>query len=413
MARRAKNEGTIYKRTKTYKGKEYTYWEAQVAVGYNQGNGNRIRKTITGSTQKEVKAKMQEAAVAIANNDYFEPSTATLGEWIDNWLILYRSSIKYQTFKHYEAQCRTHIKPALGAIKLSELTTEQIQNFYHDLEKSGHAISKKNPKTKETITYKVPLSPKSIQNIHGVLSKCLNTAVKLKYLKYNPASLASTPKVDPPEISPLSNEQVKLFLELLEQEELSDLFKVIIFTGLREAEAMGLTWDCVNFESRTIRINKQMQKRIRKDGGYTLAPVKKDKPRTLVITPYVLNALQHQKQIQEEQINSSRGNWRSFAYNGKKVALVFTQGLGDPIPPQKIYRHYKKMAKELGIAESRVHDLRHTFAVLSLQNGGDYKTLQQNLGHASSAFTLDIYGHATSKMQEESASKLQDFIDKL
>ena len=69
------------------------------------------------------------------------------------------------------------------------------------------------------------------------------------------------------------------------------------------------------------------------------------------------------------------------------------------------------MAADFDMSESRVHDLRHTFATISLQNGDDYKTLQSNLGHASAAFTLDIYGHTTDRMKSESASRMQSYIN--
>ena len=75
--------------------------------------------------------------------------------------------------------------------------------------------------------------------------------------------------------------------------------------------------------------------------------------------------------------------------------------------------HFKKIAARIDIPESRVHDLRHTYAVLSLQNGDDVKTVQQNLGHASAAFTLDVYGHVTDKMKDESASRMQNYIDSI
>ena len=75
-----------------------------------------------------------------------------------------------------------------------------------------------------------------------------------------------------------------------------------------------------------------------------------------------------------------------------------------------MYLHYKKLAAQIGAPDSRVHDLRHTFAVLSLQNGDDVKTVQGNLGHATAAFTLDVYGHVSEKMKEDSSARMEGYI---
>ena len=396
MPRRSKNEGTIYKKTVIRNGKKYTYWEAQVTTGHDPGTGSRIRKTFSGSTQKEVRLKMQEAAIAVQKGEYFEPSKATLSEWIDIWLKDFTPNIKYQTKKTYTSQCNNHIKPALGATPISELTTAQIQSFYNTLE---------NSKTGK------PLSPKSVKNTHTVLSKCLNVAVRLGYIKYNPASMTEHEKIPKPNIVPLSNDEIKLFLSELEKETFSDLYKTIIFTGLRKGEATGLTWDCIDFETHTLTINKQLQRRPIKDGGYTIAPVKSDRIRTLIASPYVIEALLRQKAKQDHDKEENKSIWSYLKDDsGKDVRLVFTNPDGSPINPKAVYLHYNKIAKRLNFDATRVHDLRHTFAVLSLQNGDDYKTIQDNLGHASASFTLDVYGHRTTKMQQDSADKMQEFI---
>ena len=78
--------------------------------------------------------------------------------------------------------------------------------------------------------------------------------------------------------------------------------------------------------------------------------------------------------------------------------------------PKRVYLHFKKIADEIGAQDARVHDLRHTYAVLSLQNGDDVKTVQTNLGHASAAFTLDVYGHVSDRMQRASADRMEEYI---
>ena len=93
-----------------------------------------------------------------------------------------------------------------------------------------------------------------------------------------------------------------------------------------------------------------------------------------------------------------------------KKALVFTNDIGGYLVPKRVYLHFRAIADAIGATEARVHDLRHTYAVLSLQNGDDIKTVQTNMGHASAAFTLDVYGHVSDRMQRESADRMQRYI---
>ena len=391
--RNAAGAGSIRKKTVKRKGQEYTYWEARVTVGFDPGTGKQVQKSFTGKTQKEVREKMQAAAVAVNAGDYFEPAKMTLARWIEIWLQEYSGDKKYSTVKHYKAQCRTHIIPSLGAVRLSELTAPQIQAFYNKMQRDG-------------------LAPKSVRNIHGILTKCLSTAVQVGYLRVNPAGSVTLPKVVQKEIHPLTDEQVKDFLQAADNDEYGILLKVILFTGLRESEAIGLTWDCVDFKAGAMKICKQLQKRPLKDGGFTFAPLKNNKTRILKPAPFVMKLLERRKCEQAEQCFMVGDLWEGWnSAEERKTALVFTSAIGKNLHPQTVYSHYKKLAAQIGVPESRVHDLRHTFAVLSLQNGDDVKTVQSNLGHATAAFTLDVYGHVSEKMKNDSAARMEAYIE--
>lgn len=260
--RNAQGGGTIRKKMVVRNGQEYTYWESRITIGRDSGSGRQIQRSFTGKTQKEVREKMQAAAVAVNEGDYFEPSKMTLARWVEIWLDEYTGDKKYLTVKHYKAQCKAHIVPSLGAVKLSVLTTPQIQSFYNGLQRSG-------------------LAAKSVRNIHGILTKCLSTAVQVGYLRNNPASAVTLPKVVKKDIQPLTDEQVRDFLRVSAADEYEILLKVILFTGLRESEAIGLTWDCIDFKAGTVTICKQLQKRPLSDGGFTFAPLKNDKTRVI------------------------------------------------------------------------------------------------------------------------------------
>ena len=93
--------------------------------------------------------------------------------------------------------------------------------------------------------------------------------------------------------------------------------------------------------------------------------------------------------------------------------LVFTNELGGHLSHFTVYIHFKRIVKELGMPEERFHDLRHSFAVASIESGDDIKTVQSNLGHATASFTLDVYGHVSQKMRQQSADRMEEFIQKV
>ena len=153
-------------------------WEARYTVGRDPGTGKQVQKSVYGSTQREVRKALSEAVAALDSGNYFEPSKMTVARWVEIWLQEYMGDKKYLTVKHYKAQCRTHIVPSLGAVRLADLTTPQIQAFYNRLQREGMAA-------------------KSVRNVHGILTKCLSTAVQVGYLRDNPAQRTTLPKISP------------------------------------------------------------------------------------------------------------------------------------------------------------------------------------------------------------------------
>ena len=408
--RRAKGSGTIKKRTVIRNGKPYTFWEAQITVGNDPGTGKQMRKTFTGATQKEVREKMQKAAVAVQDGDFFEPSKLTLSAWLDLWLREYSADWKYKTLEKYETVCRVHLKPALGAVKLAKLSPPQIQSFYNELGRTGKVTTKKD-KNGKTVERREPLSPKSIRLVHGVLSKALNTAVRIGYIKRNASELCTTPKLEKKEIQPLTDAQIKEFVALCAGEDYGRIYKLILFTGLREGEALGLTWDCVDFKAGTLKIKQQLQRQGEKD---ELVPLKNSKPRYLTAPAFVMQLLTDEHTHQIEQRLAAGELWQGWqSLEEMKTGLVFLKDDGSNITAAALYQRYKHLAEMIGKPESRVHDLRHTFAVLSLQNGDNVKTVQDNLGHATAAVTLDVYGHVSEKMKEDSAARMQAYIERM
>ena len=164
-SRAAQGTGTIRKKTVTHDRATYTYWEARITTGYDPGTGKQIQRSFSGKTQKEVREKMQAAAVELNRGTYKEPLKMTVSEWLDIWLAEYLGGVKPMTVLNYTQHVNNHIKPALGAIKLETLNTHEIQSFYNDLQKP-HGD-------------KAGLSAKTVKCVNGVLHKALQQAVAI------------------------------------------------------------------------------------------------------------------------------------------------------------------------------------------------------------------------------------------
>lgn len=387
-------------------------WEARFLVGHDLATGKPIRKSVYGATQKEARQKLAQAVAAVDNQAYREPCKMTLGEWLDIWADTYLEGVKPRTVKIYKDNIRLHIKPHIAAVKLDELDTHTVQRFFNMLLSSGKKVPKRDEAGKivkkdgKTVYETAPLSAKSVKDVHGVLHGALRQAVVNRYIPINPADgdFCKLPKAQRQEIKPLDEQQIKDFMCEIRESAFEDLFLVTLFTGLRQGEVLGLTWDCVDFDNGILTINKQMQ--LHQDKGmeaYKLVPTKNGKSRTIAAAPFVMDCLKHRKAEQARQRLQAGPLWENSN-------LVFTGETGVHLTKPTIYRAFKKAAAAIGRPDARFHDLRHSYAVAALRSGDDIKTVQGNLGHATAAFTLDVYGHVTDKMKQESANRMEQFI---
>lgn len=386
----ASGTGSIRKKTVTRNGKEYSFWEARYTAGTDPGTGRQIQRSITGKTQKEVAKRLKEAVAALDAGTYIAPSRLTVGEWLDIWARDYLGGVKPFTVASYNSTIRNHLKPALGAIRLEALNAHTIQAFYNRLSRPREEGG-------------AGLSPKTVKNVHGVLHKALRQGVLIGYLRANPTDACTLPRVVKKQIQPLDEEQSRRFLDAIQGHPLETLFTLTLFTGLREGEVLGLTWDCVDFQKGVIRVEKQLQREKQKGGKYYFAPLKNDKARTITPAPWVLQLLQAHSIRQKEQQLKAGPLW---AHSG----LVFTNERGGHLAIHSVYTAFKRVAASIGCPDARFHDLRHSYAVAAIRSGDDIKTVQGNLGHATAAFTLDVYGHVTDQMKRESARRMDLYI---
>lgn len=363
-------------------------WEGRYTLGRNPGTGKQIQKSVYGKTQREVLQKLQQITAQITlEGAYTQPSKMTVTAWLETWLDEYLGNVKPGTATDYSAHVYNHIIPAIGAIKLCALQPTAIQHLYNGLQEKG-------------------LSAKTIRNLHGTLHRALQTAMKFGYIRTNPTEACILPRINAHDIQPLDTPEIALFLSAIKGHKQQTLFHVALFSGMRSGELLGLTWDCVHFDSGTIFVSKQLVCPRKKGEAFHFAPLKNDKPRTITPAPSVMQLLKDHKKAQLEQRMLLGQGWRE----GNMKNLVFTTETGGHLTQSGVWRMLQRVLARADMEARRFHDLRHTYAVNALRSGDDVKTVQENLGHHTAAFTLDVYGHVTDQMKKESASRMEAFI---
>lgn len=385
----ASGSGNIRKKTVTRNGKPYIYWEARVTVGVDPKTGSQKQRSVSGKTQKEVAQKLRQLTVEVDNGTYQEPSKMTVGEWMNIWLDQYLGAIKPRTADSYRTIVNIHLKPAFGTTKLTALQTADIQALYTAL-----------------LRQEKPLSAKSLRNLHGVLHKALQQAVELGYIRSNPSTPCKLPKVEKTMIRPLDGPQIRAFMQAIRGHRFEFVYLVTLFTGMREGEVLGLKWDCVDFQSGTVLIGQQLQRKRGGNAEYVFISPKNGKMRKVTPAAFVLDILRKQQARQAEWKQAAGEIW-------EETGLEFTNEIGQNLSPLSVYKAFKQFAAQIGRPDARFHDLRHSYAVAVIQSGDDIKTVQENLGHHTTAFTLDVYGHVTDQMKQASAQRMQRFISGL
>lgn len=378
MTKGAKGGGTIRQRPDGR-------WEARYTLGIDPGTGKQIQKSVYGKTQKEVRQKLTAITAEIDEGTYMDVPRLKTADWLNTWVEEYIGNVKPATRKSYQDHVRLNIIPYVGAVPLSKLTAAMIQQMYNELQTDKG------------------LSPKTIKNVHGVLHRALEQAQKMGYIRNNPLTAVTLPRIEKKQIKPLEDNELCAFLKEIRGDTYELVYFVTVFTGLRQGEVLGLTWDCVNFEKHTLLINKQHGKK-KGTYEYCFSSLKNDRPRLIEAADGVMDALKKQQIRQQRWAARLKDGWEN------SDNLVFTTETGRYLCNQTVYLAFKKVMRRLHLDATRFHDLRHTYAVNSLKSGDDIKTVQENLGHQTAAFTLDVYAHATSSMKHESANRMDQYI---
>ena len=372
--RRANGEGNIRKR-------KDGRWEGRYTAGRNPATGKAIYKNVLGKTQAEVKEKLKKAIEETKGLNIAKAESYTVGQWMDVWYEYYAQiKVRPSSHKTYESYIKNHIKPSIGNIPLTKLTTLDLQRLYQKLLTEGRVDrleAQNQPKG---------LSPKTVRNINQVISSAMQLAIQQHLISHDPTDGCALPKTEHREMQALSADQLAAFLLEAKHSGVFEMYYIELATGLRRGELLGLKWEDIDFDNRTLRVRRQVG---RVNGEVREAPLKtKNAYRTISLGADAVGIL---KQQREKHPSSS---------------YVFPGPTGGPIAPDSVLHMLHRVLDRAGLPELRFHDLRHTFATLALQNGVDVKTVSGMLGHFSAGFTLDTYAHVTTAAQKKAAETM-------
>jgi integrase len=267
---------------------------------------------------------------------------------------------------------------------LDKLTPEQIQGMYFQMTDRG-------------------LSSSTIRNTHAVLNSALKQAVRWGKLFRNPAELIDLPRKEKNEMKVLSKEEATIFLDAIVNSGMKALFSLMITTGLRPGEALGLKWQDVDFDRNRNTVNRSLS---RSGGKWKLVEPKTASGRRSIPVPRtVMNDLHEHKNEQLAEKNSAKPN------TYKDQGFVLATKTGEPLSDRNIIsRHFKPLLKSADLPDIRLYDLRHTRATLLLLAGENPKMVSERLGHADTALTLNTYSHVLPDMQEDATRKLENML---
>ena len=338
-------------------------------------------KKVLAKTQKECKEKLQKAIEDTAGLDLAKVGQYTVGQWLDVWFKNYaKLKVRPSSHQTYRGYIDNHIKPNIGHIPLSKLTSLDLQKLYKKLLSGGRV------KRIEAKSQPRGLSAKTVRNLNQVISSAMDFAIAQTLILTNPTHGCALPRLEHREMKTLPAEQLASFLQEARESGVFELYYTELATGLRRGELLGLKWEDLDLVRGEMRIRRQVA---RINGEVVEAPLKtKNAYRTLPLSEDTIGVLKAQKQ------KAGICPW------------VFPSPTGGPISPDSVLHMLHRVLKRAGLPMVRFHDLRHTFATLALQNGVDVKTVSGMLGHFSAGFTLDTYAHVTTAAQREAAKTM-------
>ncbi len=384
--KRGNGEGSIRKRGKNL-------YEVRVSAGTDPATGKYRKISRYYHTKTEALLAIHRISEEVRAGKGCTCGNYTLVEWLDYCLDTYfKNSIKQSTYISYKGYIKNHFKPSFTNIRLNKVTPAMLQEFYN-------------------YKFEIGLSPKTLRNMNNFLHKALSQAYKEGILNRNISECIELPKSQKPDITVLTLEQQRTLVVKSYNHRYGVFVRLVLATGIRLGELLGLDWENVDFNSNRIYIKQTLNRLIKydvKEGEKATeivfeTPKSENSVRSIPLIPAAAADLKSWKKVQEKDKELAGSG---YIENG----LVVTNEIGNYIEPRTFKDYYDKILKDAGLDNIGItfHALRHTFATRSLERKMDVKTLSTILGHYSTSFTLDTYSHVLDEHKKEEMDKLSD-----
>jgi integrase len=374
--KRGNGEGSIYQREVDGR------WFGSIVVGFDT-KGRQKRRTVSAKSRREVVSKLTKLQRDISDGLSPQLESISLAQLLSRWHedVLPRQ-VKESAQQHYWSIARVHLIPILGAKKLSALTTLDVDSLLAAKARQG-------------------CSPSTVRRIRAVLCQAIDQGVRWGYVTRNVAKLSRSPKLTRNEGRTMSPQQVRIFLSALSGHPHESLYALLLATGLRRGEALGLRWVDYDEEFGTLQVCRQLQ---RLTSGLVAVETKTTTSRRSVNLPRgIVGMLEtRRKQQAKESINLGQ-EWINSGY-------IFTTKLGTPLDPRNLLREFKGVCEAAGLGDWHIHELRHSAASLMLAQGVKIQVVSDILGHASIRMTADVYGHILAPDRQAAAETMNDLL---
>lgn len=388
----SKGNGCIFK-TQTKSGKPV--WKVEVTVGYKP-NGQRIRTRRTAHSLAEAREIHRKLISELHQGDLRTQSTETFSEYSLWWLRTVKSlSVRPNTLSDYEDRLRRNVFPEFGQRRIHEITSRDVQNWLHALQKKG-------------------ASTKTINGARQVFGAVLKHAVRAGLIAKNPVELTERAKRQWDEKT-----SVKEPWSLLEAQQVLavthgtrfDLFaRLGVLMGARRGEILALRWSDIDFHQGFISIAGSLreQRLIQPDGTAKVSLSVGDTKtassrRKIALTAEIMASLQRHRDIMTALRKVAGDKW-------KETDWVFVDSIGGQVYPSNFARQFTNFLSENHIRRIRIHDMRHTAAVLSLEAGVRLEAVSQGLGHSRIDITKSVYAPYVQPLITEFAVGLSEYV---
>ena len=368
--RRGKGEGSILKR------KDGT-WQGQVSLGYDN-DGKRRRVTVYGDTQREVREKLDKIKQQIVT-DSFSQERLTTEAYLWRWHEVKSRQVKPRTVELYEKYIRTHINPRVGRTKLSKLTALQVQTMVGEIADTAGVRTANICRT--------------------ILFSALKQAVRWQLLPRNVVEAVDPLKETPTKMKLWMPAEARRFLDTAREHRLYPAFYLLMSTGLRRGELLGLRWDAVQGDM--LRVEQSLS--LVKNKPTLSLPKTERSIRRVALSPDIVSLLAEHRERQAVE--------RAYLGNAwTETGLVFTSEVGTALHPRNFERTWYTLLARAGVTKIRMHDLRHLHVSLLVKEGFDPRTIADRVGHIDPAFTMRRYSHMFEDQRRRAAVSLDELL---